>query len=515
MQDLTGGGPPRLSNITRIVFIPRGVKELHCEDETSTITRVNEAHPKPNVSNVKNPSGALLATIGGIFRVKLTRGQPLASASINAFLVYIVGAGLAYLAQPITARVIGSESYGIYAYALAWVLSLASLSTLGFHVSLLRFIPAYRAKDEWSLARGVIRYSQRIATGAGLVTMMIGSGAALMLNARVSQELLGTFLVGLAAVPIVALQLVSAAVVRGFGGVVVALVPERIIRDSLALGLLLIVLWSGLLRQSATAAMAAMLTSTTVTLIFVQVSQRRLQPKEIAGVHPSYAKKAWLQTMLPLTATQLADNLMSRCGIIVLGMVGDTKSAGIFAVSFSMALLTALPRLAVSTVFAPAVSDLFARDDRSGLQALVAKSAALSLAGTACAAIPLLVFTSPLLAWFGKDFVAGTDTVRILVLGQLFIAASGSQQHLLTMTGHEGVGAKLLTICAGLNFIGCLLTVVNYGMVGAAIAMTGSLIIWNIAMGVFLYRRLNLTPGLIAASGLMRTKVKTEAEAPL
>ena len=43
-----------------------------------------------------------------------------------------------------------------YAYVSAWVTLLGYFSTLGFHVSLLRFVPAYQAREEWALARGVI-----------------------------------------------------------------------------------------------------------------------------------------------------------------------------------------------------------------------------------------------------------------------------------------------------------------------------------------------------------------------
>src|SRR3954469_14446091 len=95
-------------------------------------------------------------------------GHPLARASIAAFAVFVIGALLTYLAQLVTARIIGPDSYGIYAYVLAWVTLLGYFSTLGFHVSLLRFVPGYQANEEWALARGVIRYSLRSAAGTAI-----------------------------------------------------------------------------------------------------------------------------------------------------------------------------------------------------------------------------------------------------------------------------------------------------------------------------------------------------------
>src|SRR5215813_9151205 len=101
-------------------------------------------------------------------------GHPLARASIAAFTVFVIGALLTYVAQLVTARVIGPDSYGIYAYVLAWVTLLGYFSTLGFHVSLLRFVPAYQTKAEWALIRGVIRYSLRGAVGTAVGIVLIG-----------------------------------------------------------------------------------------------------------------------------------------------------------------------------------------------------------------------------------------------------------------------------------------------------------------------------------------------------
>src|SRR6185437_13656565 len=88
--------------------------------------------------------GEPLAPVMGVASVKAMfarsrRGQPLGRASLAALAVYVVGAGLTCAAQLVTARIIGPDSYGVYAYVLAWVTLLGYLSTLGFHVSLLRF----------------------------------------------------------------------------------------------------------------------------------------------------------------------------------------------------------------------------------------------------------------------------------------------------------------------------------------------------------------------------------------
>jgi O-antigen/teichoic acid export membrane protein len=427
------------------------------------------------------------------------RGRALGRASIAALAVFIVGAGLTCVAQLVTARIIGPDSYGVYAYVLAWVTLLGYVSTLGFHVSLLRFVPAYQAKGEWALARGVIQYSQRGTAGTAISIVLIGVCGIVALHGSLRPEFALSFLLGFAAVPFLAMHLIRASLVRAFGGIMTALAPERIVRDGLLLAIVAAVFWGNLCRLDAILAMGATLLSSIVMLGLDGIFLRRLRPPALDRAQPAHRAQDWWRPTLPLTVMMIADNLMSRSAVIALGLTGNTRDAGIFAAALSMATVTALPRMAVATAFAPTVSALFALGDQTGLQLLSAKAAWLSLLGTTCAAIPLLLLAHPLLALFGRDFVAGAPIVTILVLGQVLAAACGPQQHLITMTGNERTGAAILAVCAGTSFAGCVLLIGSFGMTGAAFATTLTLVAWNAAMGIFIHRGLHLMPGLVAS----------------
>ena len=236
--------------------------------------------------------------------------QPLGRTSILAFAVFVVGAGLTYVAQLVTARIIGPDSYGVYAYVLAWVTLLGYFSTLGFHVSLLRFVPAYRAKEEWALVRGAIQYSQRHAAGTAISVVLIGFCGIIVLDGSIRPELAHTFLLGIAAVPFLALHLIGASVVRAFGGVVAALAPERVVRDGLLLAIIAAAFWGNLYRLDATLAMAATLLSSVVMLGLVRISLRRLRPPALVNEKPAYATESWWRPALPLTIIMVADNVI-------------------------------------------------------------------------------------------------------------------------------------------------------------------------------------------------------------
>lgn len=450
---------------------------------------------------------------GAIFRAftHLNAGRRLAAASITAFVVFGAGTGLSFLAQVVAARLLGTDVYGEYAIVVAWILLAASLCTLGFHVSLVRLLPAYIRCEMWSEANGAVRFAIGASVIASMVVAALGSLAVVAFISPVQPELARAFQIGLIALPFLTLHFVGAAIVRAFGGVVLALAPERILRDGVILAGLVVAAWAGVTMNAATAVFVMLVSSVTIFVV-VLYGANRLRPFALVGRAPSYAVRKWGALTLPLICLTLADNLLSRSGVMVLGMSGRTRDAGIFAIAYSLAQLCALPRIAVATVFAPTVSHLYAGQDKAALQMLSTRAAWLSFSGTACVAIPIILFAPMLLKWFGPGFADGASAVCILAIGQLVCAAFGPQQHLITMTGHERVAAALLAICAAAAFALCTIASGVIGLFGVAFTIVASLVIWNVAMAQFIHARLQLLPGLVAPF-LMTTSALKRSEA--
>jgi O-antigen/teichoic acid export membrane protein len=103
------------------------------------------------------------------------------------------------------------------------------------------------------------------------------------------------------------------------------------------------------------------------------------------------------------------------------------------------------------------------------------------------------------LRFFGDDFVAAAPIVRVLVAGQIFAAAMGPQQSLLTMTGRERVAAALMVFGVAINISGCAIGIALYGAMGAAVATAATNIIWSGAMAIYISKRVNMPAGLLFA----------------
>ncbi len=82
--------------------------------------------------------------------------------------------------------------------------------------------------------------------------------------------------------------------------------------------------------------------------------------------------------------------------------------------------------------------------------------------------------------------------LAVLAIGQLINAGLGAVGFLLTMTGHERETARVLWQTTALNVVLNLALIPLFGAVGAAIASSTSLAIWNVVLARLAWRRLGL-----------------------
>ena len=257
----------------------------------------------------------------------------------------------------------------------------------------------------------MIQYAESRAIGAGLCIVLIGSAVVTMPASGMAPELANSFLAGFLVVPVVALLWIRASVVRSFGGVISALVPDRVVRDGLLLCLIAFAGWSGWWNIRAPFVMLATLASAAAGLALVSLAARARRPDEANNVVPAYAAAAWRRTAFPLVVITVSEVLMNRTGVMLLGSAGRITDAGIYALAFNLSLVVTLPRSALNALFAPMIADLFARNERVALQALISKAALGMLLTAICIAIPLALLAEPLLTWFGRDFGGGFDDI--------------------------------------------------------------------------------------------------------
>ncbi len=417
--------------------------------------------------------------------------------SFVALISHGLNAGIASFSQFLLARLVGAEGYGDYSYVLAWVSILAYFSALGFDVSLLRFVASYRATASWGLLKGVIDYAQRHVVLTGCTVAAAGIAFVLYFATGLDDQLRESFLLGFLLVPIWSLLWTRCSVSRAAGGILSAILPDRITRD----GLLIVVLILGSVffhaNISAVGAMWITLIGSIVGLYAASAGARRLCGHLIRDAACEYDAKLWRRSILPLVVIGAVELFLNRTGVILVGYLTGAKEAGVFGLCFNIAFVIVLPRVAASTLQSPEIAALFAAGRLSEIGPVVARSTRWTLAVSVMVAVCIFGVANTVLAWFGEPYKEGFVALEILTVGQLVSIAMGSQLNILRMTGNEHAAAVLLAICAAVNVPLSIVLIKFWGLAGAAIGTSATLLLWNIGMSVVIWRRLRLLPGIL------------------
>lgn len=420
-----------------------------------------------------------------------------ASAS---FLVRLGAAGIGFLGQILLARLLGVSAYGEYIFVISWVVVLSLVARIGLDAAGVRFVASYRSTGDWSRLHGFLVTSRRLVAVASVAVAGVAALAIWTWRGQITPSLRHTGWIACLLLPVFGLLHFEASCLRALKRVVAAQLPIEAIRPGLvALGVGGLYLLTGL-DLSASTAMAAQLAASLVALGLTAVFLRRYLDRQVAEAGPVVEIRAWLAVALPLLLIAGSHVLLSQTDIIMLGALVDTDASGIYAAASRLVVLVPFGLMAVNSMAAPMIAELWAQGDRRELQRLLNVSARAILLATTPLAIGLAVLGPFVLGLFGEQFKASYPALLILIAGQVVNAGVGSVGYLMTMTHLERAAALIIAIVAALNVLLNAGLIPLWGLEGAATATAVSTACWNLAMLAAVRRRLRLNPTVLPLS---------------
>jgi O-antigen/teichoic acid export membrane protein len=201
---------------------------------------------------------------------------------------------------------------------------------------------------------------------------------------------------------------------------------------------------------------------------------------------------------LPMFMSSSMGIIMAQIGVILLGIYCPEKEVGYFSVATKLATLTTFALAAINTIAAPKFSQLYHTGNMEELFYVAKKSTKLIFWVTAPILIVIVLFGYPLIdLMYGSDFKAAYWPMACLVIGQFVNSISGSTGYFMNMTGNQNILRNIVFVATVINVVLSLLLIPKYGIVGAAIASTVCLIIWNFATLWFIKLKYKKTIGYI------------------
>lgn len=422
----------------------------------------------------------------------------------GTFVVYGAGVALAFASQVLLTRLLGADQYGNYYFVLAWVMALLIVAKLGLDSALLRFVPAYLARQQWGLLKGVLRWSASKAAwasllSAGLLAVVVSS------IPGIGSGLAQTFYLGCVVLLLLVYVYLRSALLRSLKHVVLALLPEAVIAP-LVLGVSITLFWwlvdSDL---NSVHAMAATLAGLIVSAFVGRLLLASRLPGQLQQAPALNDSETWLRSTRSMMLIGGAHVLLNNTDSIMLGLLRDAHSVGVYAVAAKSAILVSFPLTIANTTIAPLISRFHSTDDHAQLQQALDHSMRLVSLASASVFLAVLLFGREFLSIFGPEFVEAYVALVILSGGALVNALAGPSANLLSLTGSEGYVSRVMLTVTGLNIVMNLVFIPPWGIEGAAAATAISMVAWNLLMYITVRRRLGLQPnGMLGRFGVGR-----------
>jgi O-antigen/teichoic acid export membrane protein len=400
-------------------------------------------------------------------------------------------------------RLLGSQGFGAYAFAIAWATLLTVPAALGLPPLIIRTVASSGVRAEWGRMRGVVRRANQATLAASAITLLVAAPVGWVVL-RSNDDLRAPFMIALALIPIIALTSVRGGAMNGLGRVVLGRATEAVVRPGLflsAVGITYVLVGDRLAPTGVTGLQVAM---STVALVIGVIFLRRSFPAEARHAQAVYETRAWLRSAIPLAAMSGIGVLNAQIGLILLGVMLGAAETGTFAVAARAAAVISFVFTTARFALAPEVARLHTLDRRDELQRLVTRAGRAIFFFTLPVAVAIVLGAETVLGLFGAGFGDGATALRILCIGELTAVATGYAASVLLMTGHELQTTKWLSLGGIVNVALSPIFIVLWGLEGAAAATATGVVLANIGLALGAWRQVRIYSPVIGLSRALR-----------
>lgn len=406
-----------------------------------------------------------------------------------AFLLKIVGAGLAFGFNVAITRQLGAQGAGVYFLSLTIITLVAVLGRMGTDNSVTRYVAENASEQDWGAVKGVVRHATRITIA---VSILLSFGLFIMADWSAKNIFSDPSLaaplryMSLAIVPF-AWMTIQARALQGLKNV----------RDSMLIQSVLVPLVAGALvlllapRFGVDGAAMAYIGGVSVALAYGLAQWRKCMAEQ-RQISPCFDVWHLMASSIPLLGAMLVEQLTLALPVLLLGVWANSSEVGLFGAANRAAMLVGLVLIAANSIIAPKMAALYRQKDMEGLERVTRQSALLLTLMALPAFAAFLLAPRWVMSLFGSDFTEAWLMLVVMSLGQLVNVMTGSVGFLLIMTGRGksflSANIASLAICATL----CVALIPWYSGLGAATASAVALAIVNLLRVRYVWREMGI-----------------------
>ncbi|NTU93053.1 MAG: oligosaccharide flippase family protein [Chlorobiaceae bacterium] len=374
------------------------------------------------------------------------------------------------------ARLLGADALGIYALVVAVMQVGEVVAVAGLDAALLRFANQHEGDPR--------KRSVASAMKMGLTSALVVSALLLMLSGRIAAALHGGELLRLvlcsaaAAIPVTVTTLLAGHAAQAFRNLAPKVVATQMVAP---LALLALMIGARYLSGVEAALIVPFVPSAMLALATVLPGFRRTTGVGSADLLHAPVDRAMLSVAMPLLAVALFGMFSHWIDIMMLGLLTDTRTVGLYQPAARTAGLLRSVFLAFSGIAAPMIAACHARGDSAGIRRLYDLVSRWVLTLSLLPALLFTLYSREALSIFGAGFPESSTALVLLTVAALMQAWFGLGSTVLAMAGGERLSLVNQTVALLLQVGLHLILIPRYGMDGAAISSLAVTLLLSLA----------------------------------
>ena len=417
--------------------------------------------------------------------------QEVMNGTVVAFVVKGFGAALTFALNIVIARLLGAQDTGIYFLAFAVATIGSVIGRVGLDNTVMRFVAARAAYEDWSSVKGVHVLAIRICLiTAGCVAAFVFLSAPWLATFIFNKGELAEVIrwMSFSIVPMAILMLEGQSL-KGLKRISDALAVQGVVVPLLVLLLIL--------PLANTAGVAGVAMAYTIATLIVALLGWWRWSTVARSLDRGPAAQFDINALWNSSKYLFIVALINRAAIpwlplLFLGAWVSSEETGIFGAATRVAMLVSFMLAAVNNVVAPIYAELFSTKKIERLAKTARFAAILITLLSAPIFLPMLFFGDWVMTLFGSEFESGGDVLAILAFGQLINAAVGPAANLLNMSGFERNNSTITLIAFFIMLVLIVQLVPEIGAVGAALATSCGIITHNVLALLEVRRKLGI-----------------------
>jgi O-antigen/teichoic acid export membrane protein len=421
-------------------------------------------------------------------KINMDEAEKLVVSSAEQDLVDIAfGGGIAFIGQISTRALsylynfgliwgLGVEPFGLFILGMTIVSFIGIIASLGMPLGVIRFGAMNMSKSGKSGVHSVLIAAVKILIPSSLAfAAATYFGAEWIANIFSKPELSSTIKMLSWGIPFIGFQNLFLAATRSMKKIKYTAIVG-IVQPSFALVLAMVLVLSGMGIPGAVYAhnISYIIGAGLGFVYYLRMIPKKERKAERFGIGKM------LRFSIPLSITEWVHYANERIEVFFLGMLPGAAAISIYKIAWSLAGLETLLRLSLEQVLAPFSSDLVHRREIEQLGSLYKATARWGFSAALMLFFLFSLVGDELLRIFNINDPIGIPVLLILAGAQLFNEFTGASNTILIMSGRSNLAMMNTLLLLGMNFGLNYWLILQYGLIGAAIAGAASVIIINL-----------------------------------